>query len=175
MAHQAILIRETNQDADPDEKSVTNEIAKEFEGEPFLGPNSIVLTKSGGIRALNQKEFTSVIADLGVKPRSRSQKYSFSKQGSIYMIDCDPGNISPLAFSCLAHPSGICLSKDEKFLFVCETGRNRLLRFVLADKFEFRFTVFYQFSGRYGPTAIASHPESGNLYVSLFEFKGTLP
>ena len=48
MAHQAILIRETNTEEESEEKSVTNEIAKEFEGEPFLGPNSIVLTKSGG-------------------------------------------------------------------------------------------------------------------------------
>lgn len=49
-----------------------------------------------------------------------------------------------------------------------------MLRFVLPDKYEFKFTVFHQFSGRFGPTAIAAHPESGNLYVSLFEFKGSL-
>ena len=109
---------------------------------------------------------------LGERLRSRIRRYPPVQQGSIYMIECDPGNITPLAFNCLAHPSGICLSKDEKFLFVCETGRNRLLRFVLPDKFDFKLTVFHQFSGRYGPTAIASHPESGNLYVSLFEFKG---
>lgn len=89
------------------------------------------------------------------------------------MIDCDPGNITPLAYSCLAHPSGLCVSKDERFVFVCETGRNRLLRFLPADRFKFKLTVFYQFSGRYGPTDIAVNPESGNLYVSLFEFKGS--
>lgn len=91
----------------------------------------------------------------------------------MYLIECDPGNITPLAYACLAHPSGLCISKDEDFLFVCETGRNRLLRFILNEKCDFRFTVFYQFSGRYGPTAITTHPESGNLYVALFEFKGS--
>lgn len=93
-------------------------------------------------------------------------------KGSVYMIDCDPGNITPLAYSCLAHPAGLCVSKDERFVFVCETGRNRLLRFLPSDRFKFKMTVFYQFSGRYGPSDITSHPESGNLYVSLFEFKG---
>lgn len=50
-AHQAILIREFGKGADQDqsESSTTNEIAKEFEGEPFLGPNSIELSRSGGI------------------------------------------------------------------------------------------------------------------------------
>ena len=90
------------------------------------------------------------------------------------MIEKEPGNITPLAYNCLAYPSGICISKDENFLFVCETGRNRILRFDLKDSCTFKFTVFYQFAGRYGPTAITSHPESGNLYVALFEHKGTL-
>lgn len=42
------MIREINPEAEVEERSIINEIAKEFEGEPFLGPQSIVLTKSGG-------------------------------------------------------------------------------------------------------------------------------
>ena len=61
----------------------------------------------------------------------------------MYLIETDPGNITPLAYKCLAHPTGIALSKQEKFLFVCETGRNRLLRFMLNDSCAFRFSVFY--------------------------------
>lgn len=164
MAHQAILIREVASEGknnESQEGSVTNQIAKEFEGEPFLGPHSIVITKN------SEKIYFS---DSGPWGETSIQE----PRGSIYMIECDPGNITPLAFNCLAYPSGICLSKDEKFLYVCETGRNRLLRFVLKDGCSFRFTVFYQFNGRYGPTAIASHPESGNLYVAMFEFKSSV-
>lgn len=47
MAHQAILSRE-NLDEEGMEESITNELAKEFEGEPFLGPNNIVFSQSGG-------------------------------------------------------------------------------------------------------------------------------
>ncbi len=89
------------------------------------------------------------------------------------MIECDPGNITPLAYGCLAYPSGVALSKGEKFLYVCETGRNRLLRILLNDSCAFKFSVFYQFNGRFGPTGVAVHPESGNLYVALFEFSGS--
>lgn len=95
-------------------------------------------------------------------------------RGGVYVIDCDPGHITPLAYSCLAHPSGLCLSKSEKFLYVCETANNRLLRFIVAERCNFRFTVFYQFSGRYGPTDVTAHPESGNLYVALFESRSRL-
>jgi sugar lactone lactonase YvrE len=49
------------------------------------------------------------------------------------MIDLDENIIRPLALSCLAYPSGLALSTDEKILYVCETGRNRLLRFVLTN------------------------------------------
>jgi hypothetical protein len=50
MAHQAILVREQiSGHEDSGDGSVTNEIVKEFESEPFLGPNSIVISRNGGI------------------------------------------------------------------------------------------------------------------------------
>ena len=49
-AHQAILTHELagGHDTEQSETSTTNEIAREFEGEPFIGPNSIELSRSGG-------------------------------------------------------------------------------------------------------------------------------
>lgn len=49
------------------------------------------------------------------------------------MIDLDDLIIRPLALSCLAFPSGLALSFDEKILYVCETCKNRVLRFVLTN------------------------------------------
>ncbi len=48
MAHQAILIREVNANGDDlgHNESITNEIAKEFENEPFIGPNSITVSQN---------------------------------------------------------------------------------------------------------------------------------
>lgn len=53
--------------------------------------------------------------------------------GSVYMVDVEDCNIKPLALNSLAYPSGLVLSNDEKNLFVCETSKNRIIRFVLAD------------------------------------------
>lgn len=44
------------------------------------------------------------------------------------------------------------------------------INFLISGNFEL-ISTFYQFSGRFGPTAVAVHP-SGNLYVSHFEYKG---
>jgi len=56
-----------------------------------------------------------------------------NSKGSVYMVDLDACVIKPLALSCLAYPSGLVLSNDEKILYVCETCRNRVLRFVLTN------------------------------------------
>merc|ERR1711976_848123 len=69
----------------------------------------------------------------------------------------------------MGQPTGIALANDEKVLYVCETGKNRVLRFIVTDSHLYNYSVFHQFQGRYGPTAIAVH-SSGNIYVAHFEF-----
>lgn len=61
------------------------------------------------------------------------------------------------------------MANDEKVLYVCETAANRVLRFIVTDSHLYNYSVFYQFSGRYGPTSIAVHT-SGNLYIAHYEF-----
>ena len=170
MAHQAILIREYKSNVDGEaidgnedgsqevEGSTINEIIKEYNKEPFIGPNNLVISKNG-----DRIYFT----DSGPWGETSIQ----DSKGSVYMIDKESGLITPLSYSCLAHPCGMVLSKDERFLYVCETGRNRILRFYLKDSCTFKYTVFYQFNGRYGPTSITEHSESSNLYVSLYEYR----
>ena len=48
------------------------------------------------------------------------------------MIDLELSLVRPLAYSCLSFPSGLALSKNEKILYVSETAKNRILRFVLT-------------------------------------------
>ena len=57
--------------------------------------------------------------------------------------------------------------------FVCETLSNRVLRFYVGKQGNFMFTVFYQFSGRLGPTAISANKED-YLFVARYEFMGRL-
>lgn len=51
--------------------------------------------------------------------------------GSVYVIEVESNHIRRLAYSCLAFPSGIDLSPNNKILYVCETGKNRILRFIV--------------------------------------------
>lgn len=41
---------------------------------------------------------------------------SFFWKGSVFMIDLEDKFIRPLALNCLAYPSGLALSVDEKIL-----------------------------------------------------------
>jgi sugar lactone lactonase YvrE len=45
------------------------------------------------------------------------------------MIDIEGESIRPLSLRCLAQPSGLALSANEKVLYVSETGENRILRY----------------------------------------------
>jgi len=92
-----------------------------------------------------------------------------SPQGSVFAIDLSVSMLKPIIDGKLAHPSGIALSNDENMIFVAETGLNRVLRIVCHSSGSYHTSVFHQFSGRFGPTALAMHPD-GRLYVARFDF-----
>ena len=46
------------------------------------------------------------------------------------MIDLELSLVRPLAHNCLSFPSGIALSESQKIIYVSETSKNRILRFV---------------------------------------------
>jgi sugar lactone lactonase YvrE len=48
------------------------------------------------------------------------------------MIDLELSIVRPLAHNCLSYPSGLAISKNEKILYVSETSKNRIIRFVLS-------------------------------------------
>ena len=77
--------------------------------------------------------------------------------------------LKPIIDGKLAHTCGIALSNDENMIFVAETGLNRVLRIVCHSSGSYHTSVYHQFSGRFGPTALAMHPD-GRLYVARFDF-----
>lgn len=89
--------------------------------------------------------------------------------GSIFAIDLSVSMLKPVIFGKLAHPCGVALSPNENALFVCETLKNRVLRVVIHSSGVYHTSVFHQFSGRLGPTAIAVSPQ-GQLYVARYDF-----
>ena len=58
------------------------------------------------------------------------------------MIDLDDMILRPLALNCLAYPSGLALTKKEDILYVCETFKNRILKFYVGENGNFTFSVF---------------------------------
>ena len=134
-------------------------IAKEYEGKSFLGPNSIVFSRDGRI----------FFSDSGPKGTSTLD----NPCGSLYCISGSVGRpiLRPLSTEKLAHPSGVALSQDGNIVFVCETMRNRILRYAQKPTGVYHASIFHQFSGGLGPTAIAIS-SSGNIYVSRYDFPG---
>jgi DNA-binding beta-propeller fold protein YncE len=93
-----------------------------------------------------------------------------SPSGSVFAIDLSVSMLKPIIDGKLAHPCGLALSNDESMIYVAETGMNRILRIVCHNSGVYHTSVFHQFSGRFGPTALAINPQDGKLYVARFDF-----
>ncbi len=150
-AHQAILTIVNNE-------SQISEFIREYEGKPFKGPNSLAVGNDG----------TIYFTDSG--PFGESTLHN--PTGSVFSITKanDTELLQPLALECLAYPCGIAIAPNQNILYVAETLQNRILRFIQKPAGVFHFSVFYQFSGYLGPTAIETD-HKGNLYVARFDFQ----
>eukprot|EP00744_Colponema_vietnamica_P001347 GILI01002239.1.p1 GENE.GILI01002239.1~~GILI01002239.1.p1 ORF type:complete len:299 (+),score=34.08 GILI01002239.1:53-898(+) len=161
LAHQALVTVNDVGSADGERRQELTPVVKDYEGTPFLGPNSLVFARSKG---------TLFFTDSGPLGESSIVR----PRGSVFAISADGQILQPLAVHCLAHPSGIALSPDENVLYVAETLNNRILRFAQRPSGVYHMSVFYQFSGRLGPSGLACGAD-GLLYVARFDFDGASP
>ena len=132
------------------------EFVKDYEGEGMVGPNSVCCGPDGSI----------FFTDSGPLGETTLQ----NPTGSCFCITQSYGEqiLKPLALNCLAHPSGIAMSADGNALYVSETFKNRVLRFVQHPKGIWQLSVYHQFSGRVGPMGLSCSSD-GTLYVARFE------
>lgn len=142
-----------------DDKSAEfTHIVGDFEGQPLEGPNSLILDNDGRIL---------YFTDSGHFGETNLS----NPTGSVFTVDLEDGSISPLCYRSLAYPSGLALSKNQQSLYVAETFANRIIRFYLGEE-NTLYSVFFQFSGRVGPTALAMNDQD-LLFVARYERMST--
>lgn len=155
-AHQAILKVTRVETEDGLTRQDTEPYVRDYEQAQFLGPNSLCMSWQTG---------TLYFTDSGPFGETSLQ----NPRGSVFAINPSTRLLIPLCLHTLAHPCGIALTPDEKNIYVAETGMNRILRFTQHPPGVFHCSVFHQFAGRHGPTAICVNA-SGDLYVGHFDF-----
>ena len=151
LAHQAILSQTVT-----DMRIEITPVIKDFDGNALRGPNSMVLS---------EKQNSLFFTDSGPLGETNLE----NPNGSIFAIDLGVSMLKPILYGKLAHPCGLALNPDENILYVAETLANRILRVVIHSSGVYYTSVFHQFSGRLGPTAIAVSPQ-GRLFVARFDY-----
>lgn len=154
MAHQSILCQtESGQ-----ERLEITELVKDYNGKPLLGPNSVWYHEE------NNAVYFTDSGPMGLSSLT-------NPVGSVFAVDLDSLTLTPIALRCLAHPWGVTGSLDGKNIYVAETFNNRILRAFCHPENGYIFSVFYEFNGRVGPSALAMS-DAGLLYVGRYDFEG---
>lgn len=136
------------------------QFVSEYEGKTFYGPNSLAFGPDGSM----------YFTDSGPLGETTLQNPS----GSCFCITMLPKGdegeqiLKPLVHECLAHPSGIAVGPEGKNIYVSEMLRNRVLRLFQYPAGVWQTSVYYQFSGKVGPSGLACGKD-GTLYVGRFE------
>lgn len=134
---------------------VDHVLVKEYENKQFKGPSSL---------SYNKEDHLLFIADSG----NFNNGNLFPKDSTIFIVDLDSKVIRPIIQN-LSYVSDILYDSTKRVLYVAEMFMNRILRFCQYPHGVYQCSVFYQFSGRVGPSALAID-DMGNLYVARYEF-----
>jgi sugar lactone lactonase YvrE len=149
----------------------TSAVVSDFEGTPLVGPTALSFNARGDL----------FFADGGALGETSLE----SPMGSVFVLSSDAPSASiadgdapslvlrPLLTGCLAAPSALAISARDGSVFVAEMLRNRVLRLVRHPPRSGSFiaSVFVQFAGRVGPSALAVAPD-GTVYVARGEPAG---
>ena len=130
-------------------------IAKEYDGNNFKGPTALTYNKEDNL---------IYFSDSGLFENASLSPFDCK----IYSIDLET-RVLRLILNNLSFVSDICYDSNFQCLYVAETFMNRVIRLKQNDNGIFISSVFYQFSGRVGPSALTIE-ENGNLFVARYEY-----
>lgn len=85
--------------------------------------------------------------------------------GAVYAVNAST-RILRRVLTGLARPTGIALGPGDSCFYVLEAAANRVLRATQKPAGVWTATVFHQFAGRLGPTAVVVDPARGLIYVA---------
>lgn len=154
----AIFFKQLNNSNDPTDQSsplIENIIAKEYDGKPFKGPTAL---------SFNKDENVIYFCDSGNFETASMCPFDCA----LYSIDLETRVLKQIMNN-LSFVSDICYDGMNSCIYIAETFMNRILRLKQNDNGIYISSVFYQFSGRIGPSALALD-ENGNLFVARFEY-----
>jgi sugar lactone lactonase YvrE len=157
VANAAVFFRE--QPTDEEKSPEMQVLVKDYEGMPLKGPCSI---------SINKEDNCLFVCDSGYFGTTSLN----SPSGSLFIIDLDTKVCRSLLINCLSYPADITFDEATGIAYLVETFTNRVLRLVQNPNGVYNTSVFHQFHGRLGPTAIAMDA-LGNIYVARFEFQNT--
>jgi len=132
-------------------------LIKDYESNPLKGPTSI---------AFNIDENGLFICDAGNFGTTSLNR----ALGSLYYVELDNKITRGLLVNCLSYPADLIYDNSNQILYVAETFSNRIIRLIQSPPGSYHSSIFHQFNGRVGPTAITMD-ELGNIYVARYEFQ----
>ena len=134
---------------------IENIIAKEFDGKPFKGPSSL---------AYNKDENIIYFCDSGNFDTATMAPFDCA----LYSIDLETRVLRQI-MNKLSFVFDVCYDGANGCIYLSETFMNRILRLKQNEDGVYVSSVFYQFNGRVGPTAMTLD-ENGNLFIARFEY-----
>jgi sugar lactone lactonase YvrE len=147
-ARQAVLKVEAN-----DGQNVLTDFISQFEGKPFVGPNSISFTEDQEI----------VFTDGGAAGDTSLSR----PQGSVYVTVQQRQQLVRLCGPSLAFPSAVATLGNA--IYIAEMAANRVLRYLRRSDGHYTGSVFAQLHGTCGPSAITVDPKTGKIFVAQYE------
>lgn len=132
-------------------------MVKDFDDKILKGPTCL---------AFNKDDNVLFVGDAG--NFMETQLYPF--EGSVYIVDLESRIMRPILNKCLSYPADVLYDNKRGNLFIADTFNNRVIRLIQNPVGVFNASVFYQFSGRVGPSALAID-DLGNIYVGRYEFQ----